>query len=138
MRSPRALWRELGPSGFFAFQIVVGGTVMAALVHPWFYALACFELAEGGLLARPGSVFGWPFWLVAWFDLLAGYLATMGLGGAPPGLSLPADTDSVDAALLAADFGGGLSGAVAVYDGAVRLGEDRAWGPAAVHLKEKN
>jgi hypothetical protein len=25
-------------------------------------------------------VFGWPFWLVAWFDLLAGYLATMGLG----------------------------------------------------------
>ncbi len=80
MRSPRALWRELGPSGFFAFQIVVGGTVMAALVHPWFCALACFELAEGGLLARPGSVFGWPFWLVAWFDLLAGYLATMGLG----------------------------------------------------------
>jgi hypothetical protein len=57
---------------------MVGG--MAALVHPWFYALACFELAEGGLLARPESVFGWPFWLVAWFDLSAGYLATMGLG----------------------------------------------------------
>lgn len=37
-------------------------------------------LAEGGLLARPGSVFGWPFWLVAWFDLLAGYFTTMGLG----------------------------------------------------------
>jgi len=80
MRSPRALWRELGPSGFFAFQVMVGGTIMAALVHPWFYALACFELAEGGLLARPESVFGWPFWLVAWFDLSAGYLATMGLG----------------------------------------------------------
>jgi glycosyltransferase XagB len=34
MRNPRALWRELGPSGFFAFQIMVGGTIMAALVHP--------------------------------------------------------------------------------------------------------
>jgi metallo-beta-lactamase class B len=31
---------------------------MAALVHPWFYALACFELAEGDLLGRPGSLFG--------------------------------------------------------------------------------
>jgi hypothetical protein len=29
---------------------------------------------------RPGSLFGWPFWLVAWFVLSAGYLATMGLG----------------------------------------------------------
>jgi cellulose synthase/poly-beta-1,6-N-acetylglucosamine synthase-like glycosyltransferase len=80
MRSPRALWRELGPSGFLAFQIVVGGTIMAALVHPWFYVLACFEFARGGLLAQPGTAFGWPFWLVAWFDLAAGYLATMGLG----------------------------------------------------------
>jgi len=25
-------------------------------------------------------VFGWSFWLVAWFDLAVGYLATMGLG----------------------------------------------------------
>jgi cellulose synthase/poly-beta-1,6-N-acetylglucosamine synthase-like glycosyltransferase len=80
MRNPRALWRELGPSGFFAFQTMVGGTIMAALVHPWFYVLLCFELAAGGLLAPPGSVLGWPFWLVAWFVLSAGYLATMGLG----------------------------------------------------------
>jgi hypothetical protein len=31
------------------------------------------------LLARPESLFGWPFWLIAWFDLSAGYLASMGL-----------------------------------------------------------
>ena len=80
MRNPTALWRELGPSGFFAFQIVVGGTILSALAHPWFYALACIELADGGVLARPGSVFGWPFWLIAMFDLSAGYLAAMGLG----------------------------------------------------------
>jgi glycosyltransferase XagB len=80
MRFPRALWRELGPRGFFAFQIMVGGTVLSALVHPWFYVLLGFELTDGGLLARPNSLLGWPFWLIAWFDLLTGYLASMTLG----------------------------------------------------------
>jgi hypothetical protein len=54
--------------------------VLSALVHPWFYALLGYELTEGGLLARPGLVLGWPFWLMAWFDLLTGYLASMALG----------------------------------------------------------
>ena len=38
------------------------------------------SLAIGKLMAQPESVFGWPFWLIAWFDLSAGYLASMGLG----------------------------------------------------------
>jgi cellulose synthase/poly-beta-1,6-N-acetylglucosamine synthase-like glycosyltransferase len=80
MRVPGALWRELGPRGFVAFQIMVGGTVLSALAHPWFYVLAGLELAGGGMLARPESLFGWPFWLIAWFDLSAGYIASMGLG----------------------------------------------------------
>ena len=80
MRSPMALWRELGPCGFLAFQIMVGGTVLSALAHPWFYVLAFFDLATTGLLARPESLFGWSFWLIAWFDLAVGYLASMGLG----------------------------------------------------------
>ncbi len=80
MRHPRQLWGELGPRGFLAFQVVVGGTVLSALVHPWFYALAGIEIAQGSLLARPGNFLGWPFWLIAWFDLLTGYLAAMALG----------------------------------------------------------
>jgi glycosyltransferase XagB len=80
MRSPRALWRELGPRGFLAFQIMVGGTVLSALVHPWFYALLAYELAHGGMLVRPETMLGWPFWLVAWVDLLTGYLAAMLIG----------------------------------------------------------
>jgi cellulose synthase/poly-beta-1,6-N-acetylglucosamine synthase-like glycosyltransferase len=80
MRSPRALWRELGTRGFLGFQIMVAGTVLSALVHPWFYLLAGLELAAGNFLTEPESVLGWPFWLIAWFDLLAGYLASMGLG----------------------------------------------------------
>jgi hypothetical protein len=42
--------------------------------------LAGLELAAGDFLAAPESLLGWPFWLIAWFDLLAGYLASMGLG----------------------------------------------------------
>ena len=75
MRDPKALWRELGSRGFFAFQIIVAGTVLLALVHPWFYVLAAFDLATRGLLEVPESRFGWPFWLIACFDLSVGYLA---------------------------------------------------------------
>jgi cellulose synthase/poly-beta-1,6-N-acetylglucosamine synthase-like glycosyltransferase len=77
MRAPRALWRELGPRGFLAFQVMVGGTILSALVHPWFYVLAAAELAGGDLLAMPASVFGTPFWAIAWFDLVTGYAAGM-------------------------------------------------------------
>ncbi|MGH6792276.1 MAG: hypothetical protein ACRECF_06005 [Methyloceanibacter sp.] len=80
MRSPLALWRELGGRGFLTFQVVVGGTVLSALVHLWFYALAAFELMGGGMLVRPESLLGWPFWLIAWFSLVTGYLASMALG----------------------------------------------------------
>ena len=80
MRDPAALWRELGPRGFLAFQIMVAGTVLSALVHPWFYALAGFDLATRGMLGLPESPFGWPFWLIACFDLSIGYLASMTLG----------------------------------------------------------
>jgi cellulose synthase/poly-beta-1,6-N-acetylglucosamine synthase-like glycosyltransferase len=34
MRAPRKLWRDAGPSGFFTLNIIVGGNVLTALVHP--------------------------------------------------------------------------------------------------------
>jgi len=40
MRDPLRSARELGFSGFLAFQLVVGGTVLSALVHPIFIAVA--------------------------------------------------------------------------------------------------
>jgi cellulose synthase/poly-beta-1,6-N-acetylglucosamine synthase-like glycosyltransferase len=36
MRQPRKLCRDLGAPGFAGFQLVIGGTVLAALVHPFF------------------------------------------------------------------------------------------------------
>jgi glycosyltransferase XagB len=79
MRSPRTLWRELGPRGFFGFQVMVGGTILSALVHPWFYGLVAYELVQGGFLAPPEMLLGLPFWGVAWFDLVTGYVAAMTL-----------------------------------------------------------
>ncbi len=34
MRQPYRLFRELGPGGFLAFQLIVGGNALVALVHP--------------------------------------------------------------------------------------------------------
>ena len=80
MRNPATLRRELGTRGFIGFQLVIGGTVLSSLVHPWFYILSAFEIAAGGFLIPPASLFGMPFWLIAWFDLLSGYLAAMARG----------------------------------------------------------
>jgi hypothetical protein len=46
MQSPGRLFRDLGPLGFLSFQLIVGGNVLAALVHPLFLAglvIACLN-----------------------------------------------------------------------------------------------
>ena len=48
MRAPIRLMRELGPSGFVTLQLVVGGTVLAALVHRVFLAALALEIAIAG------------------------------------------------------------------------------------------
>jgi cellulose synthase/poly-beta-1,6-N-acetylglucosamine synthase-like glycosyltransferase len=39
MRSPRVLWRELGPMGFVQFNLFVGGTPMLAVLNPVFWVM---------------------------------------------------------------------------------------------------
>jgi cellulose synthase/poly-beta-1,6-N-acetylglucosamine synthase-like glycosyltransferase len=51
MRNPVRLWRDLGPAGFLVFQLVVGGTVLAALVHIVFAVAFGWHLASGWLWA---------------------------------------------------------------------------------------
>jgi cellulose synthase/poly-beta-1,6-N-acetylglucosamine synthase-like glycosyltransferase len=79
MRSPRTTLRELGPAGFVTLQLVVGGTVLAALVHPLFAAVLIAKLATEGLprLADSAEVT-----LVALFGgtFVAGYAASVLLG----------------------------------------------------------
>jgi cellulose synthase/poly-beta-1,6-N-acetylglucosamine synthase-like glycosyltransferase len=47
MRQPRRLLRDLGLPGFLAFQLVVGGNVLAALVHPRFISGLVYSVVSG-------------------------------------------------------------------------------------------
>jgi cellulose synthase/poly-beta-1,6-N-acetylglucosamine synthase-like glycosyltransferase len=80
LRSPLKLWRQLGPRGFLAFQVMIGGTVLSALIHPWFYAMLAVDLARGEFLARPESMLSVPLWALAAGNLVVGYAAAMSLG----------------------------------------------------------
>jgi hypothetical protein len=56
MRAPLRLWREMGWKGFWTFQLVVGGNVLAALVHPLFivgFGIALGQRLTGGAEAVP-------------------------------------------------------------------------------------
>jgi cellulose synthase/poly-beta-1,6-N-acetylglucosamine synthase-like glycosyltransferase len=78
MRAPHRLWQDLGVAGFFTFQLVVGGNVLAALVYPIFLAHALYEMA----LAAPDNQ-GLAAALVAGFHattLVAGFLASAFVG----------------------------------------------------------
>ena len=76
MRSPRRLAGELGLAGFAVFQLLVGGTVVAALVHSLFAGALVWELATAWLdgAAVPGLL---GFHAAT---LLAGYLISAALG----------------------------------------------------------
>ena len=81
MREPRRLWRELGPKRFVGLQVLMGGLILSALVHPWFYALLAFDLWAGRLLGIPHSVAGQSLLWIGIFNLIAGYLSAIALGG---------------------------------------------------------
>ncbi|MEL6747082.1 MAG: glycosyltransferase family 2 protein [Pseudomonadota bacterium] len=58
-RAPFRLMREAGGWRAFGFQMVIGGVVAAALVHPWFYAVLVLEALPASLTgsSEPGGGF---------------------------------------------------------------------------------
>ncbi len=56
MRHPIRLWRDLKPSGFMVFQLVIGGTVLAAIAHGLFAAMLGWQIASGWLWSEKSSV----------------------------------------------------------------------------------
>lgn len=52
MRQPSRLLRDLGPAGFVGFQLIVGGNVLAALVHPLFMAGLIYSIVSGAPMWR--------------------------------------------------------------------------------------
>ena len=79
MRRPLKLWRQLGTGRFLGFQVIVGGLIFSALVHPWFYLLIALKTSAGTPFFLPSSVFGFHVWLIALFNVAIGYLASMAL-----------------------------------------------------------
>jgi glycosyltransferase XagB len=80
MREPRRLLRELGPAGALTFQLVVGGNVLAPLVHPIFVAGFVYALlSDAALFATNGTLTTMLMWLYA-TTLATGYAASAALG----------------------------------------------------------
>jgi cellulose synthase/poly-beta-1,6-N-acetylglucosamine synthase-like glycosyltransferase len=71
MRAPRKLMRDLGPRGFVVFQLLAGGSVLSALVHPLFLAKLSWDVASAHTSAAEALV-GSPYAGL----LLSGYLAS--------------------------------------------------------------
>ena len=79
MRRPLKLWRQLGTGRFLGFQVMVGGLIFSALVHPLFYALIALKISAGTPFFDPAGVLGLYVWLLALFNVAIGYLASMAL-----------------------------------------------------------
>jgi cellulose synthase/poly-beta-1,6-N-acetylglucosamine synthase-like glycosyltransferase len=76
MRRPGRLFRELGAAGFATFQLVVGGTVLAALVHPFFLAEILYRAVVGDMDVLFAAL---PATTIASGYLAAGVLGLLGL-----------------------------------------------------------
>jgi cellulose synthase/poly-beta-1,6-N-acetylglucosamine synthase-like glycosyltransferase len=78
MRNPLRLWGELGTGGFLVFQLVIGGAVLAALVHGVFAGVLGWQIATGLLLSGKTGIFE---------QTIAGlYIATLATGYCLSGL----------------------------------------------------
>jgi cellulose synthase/poly-beta-1,6-N-acetylglucosamine synthase-like glycosyltransferase len=76
MRAPMILLSEMGLPGFLVFQLLVGGTVLSALVHPLFLAVGLFRLFTGTLLTGDGGVLQMVLLALYAVIFVAGYVAT--------------------------------------------------------------
>ncbi len=80
MRHPLRLMHDLGEARFLGFQALMGGLVLAALVHPWFYLLLAYDIWAHRFFSWPQTLIGQSFWGLASLNLFAGYLISMLLG----------------------------------------------------------
>jgi cellulose synthase/poly-beta-1,6-N-acetylglucosamine synthase-like glycosyltransferase len=80
MREPVKLARALGWSGFATFQLVVGGTVLSALVYPPFIAMVIYGIAAGHVMPDMADLAATLFFGLFGATLASGCLASATLG----------------------------------------------------------
>lgn len=81
MRSPARLLRDLGPMAFLGFQMIFGGLILSALMHPVFYAILAYQFAQHGPLL-PSIHSGWQaaMWALCAFNVVTSYVCAIALG----------------------------------------------------------
>ncbi len=77
MRSPVTTWREMGAAGFTVFQVLMGGIVISALVHPVFLVGIAYGLAAGTFWPHPASALAVFLFALQLVVLLLGYGSMM-------------------------------------------------------------
>jgi cellulose synthase/poly-beta-1,6-N-acetylglucosamine synthase-like glycosyltransferase len=80
MRHPLRLWRDLGMRGFMTLQLLIGGTVLSALVHPFFLALVLVHAGTGELFTHGATGEETARKVLALATLLIGYLGSAFFG----------------------------------------------------------
>ena len=78
MRQPRALYKAMGRPGFFTFQILIGGMLISALIHPLY--LITFSLSLAALLQGHVTAGFWLMLMINCLNLIVGYGGAMALG----------------------------------------------------------
>jgi cellulose synthase/poly-beta-1,6-N-acetylglucosamine synthase-like glycosyltransferase len=80
MRHPLRVWGELGTRGFLSLQLLIGGSLLSALVHPFFVLLVIYHAVTGELLAAGDNAEHSVRKALALSVLGVGYLGTIALG----------------------------------------------------------
>jgi cellulose synthase/poly-beta-1,6-N-acetylglucosamine synthase-like glycosyltransferase len=80
MRQPVRLLRDLGPTGFLTFQLIVGGNALAALVHPLFLAALIYSVVSGAPMWRGDSATLAILAAIYGMTVVIGYLTSAFLG----------------------------------------------------------
>jgi cellulose synthase/poly-beta-1,6-N-acetylglucosamine synthase-like glycosyltransferase len=74
LRRPAKLWEDLGPRGFLGFNVLMGGVILSALVHPLVYAYAIGKLWAGDLSLWPPEGWAAVIWWAGAANLVFAYV----------------------------------------------------------------
>jgi glycosyltransferase XagB len=80
MRAPAKLARDLGGRRFAGFQVLMGGLILSALVHPWFYILLMLDASDGSIFDRGEQAVTQGIWWICAANLAAGYVSAILVG----------------------------------------------------------
>lgn len=80
MRRPLRTARDLGWRRFFGFQVLMGGLILSALVHPWFYVAALAEAGFGPLWTAHHPALSGAITALGLVNLVLGYVTGVALG----------------------------------------------------------